>query len=245
MTKPSITLALFLLTFLSVSGQESETTAAEEKSESLAAVRCWILPGEDRGAVALTVTEPKTSEPKLVAATKDAAVTAQPSYEPMAPGSVKIELRSGDEVLATETGALRADRHYTAVAWSKGGKWELRVFADDPASPNATDRPLRVVNFASGRETLLAVDAGQEAKVAPESVQEFRTPRKVAMIRVQVLSLDGGPPAQSSVEVDFGSSPSAYVVVGPDYRGRMRPRVIQGGSPPPEPTVTADLDAQE
>jgi hypothetical protein len=38
--------------------------------------------------------------------------------------------------------------------------------------------------------------------------------------------------AQSSGEVDFVETPSAYVVIAPDYRGRMRPRVISGGSLP-------------
>jgi hypothetical protein len=245
MIKSRLALALFLLPVFSAPGQEVEVPATDQKAEARASLRAWIFPGADKRPVALVVTLQEAPEPKVLAGTKDAAVTAQPGYASFSPGSMRIELKSGDEVLASQTGALRPERHYTAVAWSKGGKWQLQVFADDPASPNATDRPLRVVNFAGDRETLLAVDAGQDAKVAPDSVQEFRAPPKVAMVRVQVLSVDGGPPAQSSVEVDFASSPSAYVVVGPDYRGRMRPRVVQGGPPPPEPGAANGSDAQQ
>ncbi len=239
MTKPLPALALLLVAVGPASAQEADPLAPEQNSEARAALRGWIFPGNDTAPVVIAITSQETPEPKSLAGTKDGLVNARPSYEQVAPGAQKIELKSGEEVLVAKTGSLRPERHYTAVAWNSGGKWELQVFGDDAASPNATDRPLRVMNFAGGRETLLAIDGGEEAKVAPDAVQEFRAPRKIAMVRVQVLALDGGPPAQSSVEVDFASSPSAYVVVGPDYRGRMRPRIIQGGAPPPEPAEPA------
>jgi len=241
MNRQCLITALLWLLAVPVPGQEAPAPATDQDVENRAFLRGWIFPGGDKRAVALTVTLQEDEAAKVIVGTKDAAARAQPGYAPLAPGSLKIELKSGDEVLASKTGTLRPEQHYTAVAWIKGGKWDLQVFADDPASPNATDRPLRVINFAGGRETLLSTDGGAETKVAADTVQELRGPRKVSMVRVQVLAPDGGPPAQSSVEVDLRSVPSVYVVVGPDYRGRMRPRIILGGQPPEEFAEGAEL----
>jgi hypothetical protein len=89
-----------------------------------------------------------------------------------------------------------------------------------------------VLNFAHGRETLVNYGTDKDVKVPGDSIQEVRMAPKIAGVAVKVLAADGSPPAQTSAEVDFSKASSAYVVVGPDYRGRMRPRVIDGGLPP-------------
>jgi hypothetical protein len=51
----------------------------------------------------------------------------------------------------------------------------------------------------------------------------------------QFGSFDGGYPALSGYELDYANySWTVYVVSGPDYRGRLRPRVVFGGTRPYE-----------
>jgi co-chaperonin GroES (HSP10) len=205
-------------------------------------LRGWIFPSEETQTVSLGLAIAGAEERKPLANTKDAVVAAQPGYAANPAGTTLIELKSGDRVLASKSGGLRAERHYTAVAWNKDGRWELEVYADDSASANAPDRSLRVLNFALGRDTEISVDGGAEALVSKESVAEIKLPAKTTMVTARVKSLDGGAPAQSSVEIDFAAIPSAYVVIGPDYRGRMRPRVIEGGNLFMEETASVSPD---
>jgi hypothetical protein len=130
------------------------------------------------------------------------------------------------------TAELADNTAYTVLAWRQGGKWELKVYVDGPFAKNLADRPLRLMNFAENRETLISLDNGSETKVAANTVEEFKISPKLTSFTVKVLAPDGGPAAQSSGEVDFTSTPSAYVVIAPDYRGRMVPEVITGGNLP-------------
>lgn len=218
--------------------QESEQEAPAGREKPQAFLRGWIC-GADESPVFMVLIDEEGGVVQLAEAA-GGAVSASELYQPFKPGRRAVELRSGKDVLARADAPLRKDGVYTLLAWKTGPSWQTQLFSDAAAAPNAPDCPLRIVNFAGGRETLLSVDGGDDTKVSPNTVQEFRGPRKVSMVRVQVLSLDGGPPAQSSVEVDFRSIPSAYVVVGPDYRGRMRPRIISGGQPPEESAEDAE-----
>lgn len=90
--------------------------------------------------------------------------------------------------------------------------------------------PVRVFNFSGGRKTVLHPRDAKPSEVPPGSVAEIKLPASLAPLRVEVPTLDGkGAPALSTVELDLKQWPSAYVVVSPDYRGRMRPRVLRGG----------------
>jgi hypothetical protein len=143
------------------------------------------------------------------------------------------ELKGKDNaVLASESVNMRAGSYYTLLAsQNKEGNWSIKTFFDGPAKVGAVDRPLRVLNFADGRETLLEVSGSPSVTVPGNSYLERNSPAKLLGISVKVHPNDGSPPAQSSTEIDFTVLPSAYLVVCPDYRGRMRPRVIDGGKP--------------
>lgn len=232
---PAAALLTLCVAPLAAQPEEHETVTGERKIP--ASLRAWIFPGSLTQPVTVSITPAGTETTKALAFAKDGATVSRTSYEQIPPGSMRVDLKSGDEVLASKTGNLREEAHYTVLAWNNGGRWELQVFNDDLSSPNAADRPLRVLNFAQGRDTTIALDNGAENPVAKDSVQEMKLPGKVTLVTARVKSLDGGPPAQSSVEIDFASSPSAYVVVGPDYRGRMRPRVLRGGPLPEEPSA--------
>ena len=229
--RTSVTALCVFLSLLAPAAVLAQAPAGTPPPLSL--LRGWLFPAGESDAASLEVKSQADDNPVVFAVSKGGERQANPGYREIKPGNATIEVKSGDQVLATGTVPLVGDKQYTVVAWKVGPRWELKVFADGPAAPNAADRPLRVLNFAQGRETMLSVGGGPETKVAAGSIQEIKLPPKLTGMIVKVLATDGGAPAQSSTEVDFSAIPSGYVVVAPDYRGRMRPRVIEGGAPPP------------
>jgi len=240
MSKASLTqgagFALIILAASMACGLTQEPEPGPERQATN--VRGWILTPDS--AVRLQLSGAEATEGINLASGGEGGISVSSDYREARPGNYLVELKSGDEVVASARGALRASRHYTAVVWRNGSKWELKVFADDVADANTVDRPLRVLNFADERETLVSFDAGAETRIPQQAVQETKAPAALGMVNVKVLAPDGGPPAHSSVEVDFKVVPSAYVVIGPDYRGRMRPRVVIGGPAPELPEEPAE-----
>lgn len=229
-----------LLCFFSVFdlvAQESGDPAAPSSGEvPEALLRAWIF-GSDEPRVTIVLLDEQGGVFAPLADSANGAVSAGETYMTVRPGRRTVELRADENVLARVDVPLRKDGAYTLLAWKNGQRWQTRVFSDSARASESDNCFLRVVNFAGERETLLSVDGSKEVKVPSSTVEELPGPRKVCMVRVQVLAPDGGPPAQSSVELDMSTIDSAYVVVGPDYRGRMRPRVITGG---PTPEVSGD-----
>jgi hypothetical protein len=227
-----------------------------EKEAPQAVIRAFILPAEGANQSVQLVVLPQRADadltPQVVAAAEGAAVF-NASYQPLVPGAVVVELRAGDKVLAKTAGTLRPARAYTFVAWQAppATDWQIKAFPDDPATPNAADRALRILNFPAGREALVSIDRGAETKLPGNAVQELRSPPKVIGATVKVLDPAGGPPALSNMEMDFGTLKSGYIVVVPDNLGRMRPQFIGGGyeeipelAPAPS-TASAPVSAED
>ena len=212
--------------------QEAAEAADQQPKKSL--IRAWIIPSSESDAVAVSLKSARDESPTVLAISKGGNREINPGYLEVNPGNTSFEIKpeQGEEILAQTAGPLQPERQYTAVAWKNGGKWQLKVFPDGPVTSKAAERPLRFLNFAQGRETLATIGQDKEGKIPPDAISEVKLPPKISGIVVKVLAPDGGPPAQSSTEVDFTIASSAYVVVGPDYRGRMRPRVITGGEIP-------------
>lgn len=228
--RPAV-IPVFVALALASPGWSQESAPEDSRAPATAKVRGWLFPSGDKEVFALALKPTGASEPVVLASTKDGAVVSDAGYTELQPSTgVEVALQSGEKTISAQALALREGCHYTIVAWSDGGRWQLKAYADDLGSPNATDRPLRVLNFAEGRPTSVSVAGGAETKVAPDSVTELRAPSELVLVTVKVQAMDGGAPAQSSVELDFSFLPCAYVAIGPDYRGRMRPRIISGGS---------------
>lgn len=219
--------------------------AAEGAAKAPASLRGWIFP-DGEGQLVLQCKAGVDEQPRsLATATGEQRITGE-SYEELMPGRAELQLKSGEKILATAGGSLAEGRQYTAIALREGADWKIRVLADGPAKADSSMRPLRICNFAAGRETLLLLQGGKEIRIPADSFQEMEVAPGVTGLSVKVLATDGGAPAQSSTEVDFTRAPSAYVVVAPDYRGRMRPRVILGGASevPAEPAAEAAAELQ-
>lgn len=201
--------------------------------------RVWVLPARDGQEVSF-VARASASEPlQTLGVSKNGEQQITRGYAPAKPGSYQFGVLGADQsVLAREEAPLRGGSYYTVIAFQEGKDWKIRAFLDGPQPQGA--RPLRVFNFSRGREATLDIGQKQSApaKVGPDGVSEFSAPASVTGITVNVLARDGGAPAKSSFEVDFVSVPSAYIVIAPDYRDRMRPQTIEGG-----PRVESAADA--
>ena len=207
---------------------------SEKKESSPAMIRGFVIPLEGSNvSLQLGIKPQQPSQvdaPLQVVAATAGPATFGSNYAPIKPGGVVIELRSGDKMLVDGSVTLQPARAYTFVAWqSSSAGWQLKAFPDDPTTPNAADRAVRVLNFPAGRETLLTIGQGAETKLPANAVQEVRVPPKVIGAKVSVLAPDGGPPALNTMEMDFSTLKSGYIVVVPDNLGRMRPQFIGGG----------------
>ena len=232
----------------------AEPTAAARAPQP-AQVRAWIFPGASKAAAKVVFRSSAEQAPSEMAASTGGARFTSPVYREWPAGEAFCEITAAGQSVFSGNLPLREGGHYTMLVWNNGTKWEFKTFADAAPSKNASDRPLRILNFADGRTTAVAPDGAPEAKVAGNAVQEVRLPAKINGLTVRVLDPEGGPPAQTSTEVDFAEQALAYLVVGPDYRGRMRPQLIEGGPPkidpaslvleaPTDPAQRAALEAQ-
>ena len=217
--------SLCLLT--GVGAQSSSSTKAEAKVPP-SMVRGWIFPGPDAEEAKIRFRLGKEGEAQTLSeAMADASQIVQ-RYQPVKAGAYQFALATGGKP-TVKSQTLRPQRFYTVMAWEKEGKWTLQVMRDAPAAPNAATRPLRLLNFSGDRKALIRVGQGKQEPMAADSVREVQLPLELTGLDVEVLDPSGGPSARTSTEVDLRTMASAYLLVAPDYRGRMRPRLIEGG----------------
>ena len=225
-----------LVVALCASAQEPvASNSGEPTTNRVSSVRGWVVPLAKTQISLHLKSEAQEAQAaqRILSASSDGSPSTGPTYTDTASGLSLAELRGKDDaVLVSERVSLRAGGYYTFLAsQNKEGNWSIKSFFDGPTKPGAVDRPLRVLNFADSRETVLEIPGSQSFVVPGNSSLERNYPAKLLGFTVKVLTNDGSPPAQSSSEIDLAVLPSAYLFVGPDYRGRMRPRMIDGGKP--------------
>jgi hypothetical protein len=204
------------------------------KGAAPAHIRAFLLPSDGSfGEVLLRAQITGMEAPVVLASIAPGVPAASSGYQQIDGGTGAYEMRAGEQLLGSGTLRLIPGRAYTIVGWQSGQAWQTKVFPDD-GTPGATTRPLRVLNFPAGRETLLSFKEGEETKIPPNSVQEFSLTPQLTAISAKVLSRQGGPPTQSSIELNLRELPSAYVVIMPDNVGRMLASFIEGGAPAAE-----------
>jgi len=238
MINPRFVAALAAALALIVPSSSLRAQAAPAPPPPPAMLRAWLFPAEASDTASIAIKGAAQEQPVTLVSTSGGARQVSPGYREVKEGATAIEVKSGDQLLASGNVSLAGGRQYTLIAWRSGPKWELKAFPDSSPSSNAADRPLRLINFADGRETLVSINGADGTKLADGSVQEVRLKPKVLDIAVQVMAPDGGPPFQTSTAFDLAQADSAYVVVAPDYRGRPDAQVLAGGTgPPPPPPV--------
>ncbi len=210
----------------------AQAPVAEEKGAEVptAHVRCWIFPASDKDIATVVARAADKSEHQLASA-KGVAVSPV-SYTTLPPGAYVLEVKSGDRTVSSSAIQLKDGSYHTIAALPKGTAWELAAYSDGLRDDKSAARPVRVFSFAGGRKTILHTGSASPVQVASGSVAELQMPASLVPLRAEVLATDKGAPAVSTVEMDLKQWPSAYVVVSPDYRGRMRPRVLRGGEEP-------------
>jgi hypothetical protein len=226
----------------------SGQTEAEQKRGAM--VRGWLLPTDETSKVDLTVRLADGEKTLSLASTSGAAASCNSGYAKLKPaGAVEVELKSEDKVISTQRINLRPNRCYTFVAWREANAWRMKAFADDLASANAAELPLRVLNFADGRRTEFIVAGGQPRKADPNTIQEIKIAPKNSDLSISVLDPKAGAPSQTTTAFDFSNVGSAYLVIAADYLGRYDMRVITGGVtldvPPPLTATNYALPAPE
>jgi hypothetical protein len=224
-----IKVILILLIFpFSSFAQDANEQSSIERKVSKTHLRGWIC-GANEPAVSMVLIDEKEKEPLPIAAAAESEISADEVYKSFTPGVRIVQLRSGDKVLSSTNVLLKEGQIYTLLAWKNGSEWRSRLFSDSVTDEVGYVASLRVINFADGRESVISVDGKPGIKISSNSINEIQAPLKTCMVRVSTLAHDGGPPAQSTMEVNFKTAPSTYVVVGTDYRGLIRPAIILGG----------------
>ena len=221
----------------------SQPTGAPQQSPGF--LRAWVIPeaGAGRTELRLPPASPE-ARPLILASSGSGEGVIPTTYTTIPAGTASLELLSDGKAVSSKTVQVRPATYATVLATQKGSGWELRVFEDGPAKKTAATRTVRVLNFAKGLPARFTVGTNKPSPVAADSWQELQLPRAQLGVSVAMLSTNGGPPSSTPAAIDLVASDSAYVVVLPDHRGRMRPQVIPGAPAPvaeaPKPR-TADV----
>lgn len=206
---------------------QAPVTEEKEAEVPTAHVRCWIFPTDNVKATTLVARAADKTEHEL--ASVQGSAHTPTAYTALSPGAYVLDLKLGDRSVSSAAIQIKDGTYHTIAVVPKGSALELVPYFDGPRPDKSAPRPVRVFNFAAGRSTVLYPGSARPSKVPAGSVAELQLPPSVMPFRVEVLASNGSAPATSTVELDLKRTPSAYVVVSADYRGRMRPRVLSGG----------------
>jgi hypothetical protein len=227
MTKRAfLTLCCFALPQI-LCAQETEEPTVEPEVPT-AQVRAWIFNSE--GPCLLRLRGEKSEEAITIAEVQQSGANIEVAYRPVEPGRYRVELLRGEEALAAEVVVLGEDSAQSVVAWPEAGKWRIKSLSDSPA-PNATDKTLRLLHFNKQFGLVLTIGDGAEQTAPLGTVAEKKVAAKRTVIHLKTVGPNQEQGASSYFDVDFSSWPSAYVLAQADYRGRIKPVVIQGGLP--------------
>ena len=218
-----------------VSGQQppAETSPSADGGKAPGRLRAWVFPGKQGGSSTLTIGATGTDGSWISLATAVSQATGS-AYRDVPQSAYTFAIKDGEKIVAQKQAQVASDSFYTLAAWLKDGKWSLEVYPDSAAPGGSGQRALRLLNFAGAATTTVLVGSARTpVKVVPDSIQEVKLPAKITPLEVSVQPTGGGAPARTLSEVDLAVAPAAYVLVSPDYRGRLRPSIIPAGEPAP------------
>lgn len=234
MIKPKLLLVLPLLFAgfcLDVGAQQPAEAPADQAvaARRPGKVRAWLFPGAPGAeSIVLSATAPDGNS---IAFATAAAPTTDSAYRDLPAGTYSFDLKDKETVIGQKKERISSGSFYTLVAWPKDGKWTMELYSDDAASGGGP-RPLRLLNFAGQATTTVKVGGLPTAvTLVPDSLQEIKLPAKITPFEVIAQPPGAEPPARTINDVDMTLASAVYILVSPDYRGRLRPQIIEGGEP--------------
>lgn len=221
-----LALCLPVVTALAQSAPEAADSTGKPRPKAQVRVFAFPLEGTT-GTVVARGSVGDMETPVVMASAPAGRSLTDEAYQDFAAGQGVYEFLSGDQVVASGPLRLMPNRAYTLVAWQGTDRaWQTKLFADDST---AASRPMRVLNFVSGRPSVVATEGSDGTTVPPATVQELQVPAKILDLRAKVQDPKGGPPFQTSTGFDFSQAGSGYLLISPDYRGKPDVRVLAGG----------------
>lgn len=191
-------------------------------------LRVWVFPGK-QGAASVSIGATGADGAALALAT-GASQALGAAYRDVPQGAYIFAVKDGEKALAQKQTQINSASFYTLAAWLKDGKWSMEIYPDSVTSKASGQSALRVLNFAGAATTTALVGSTRTpVKVAPDSIEDIKLPSKITPLDVSVQPAAGGAPARTLSEVDLAIAPAAYILVSPDYRGRLRPQIIPAG----------------
>ena len=223
-----LSLAVLLLSVVFCMGQAPESAPSPDERKTPAHVRVWSMLFDESSPVSIKI---KTTEPEptnLLEAPGKGATRG--FYAEVPKGAGEITASAAGVVLASAKLDLVPGDYRTILISRQNGKIDLQILQDP--LPGQKDFPpaVRLLNFGTGRSAEVTL-GGQTKITVPDNKLVITPISAKADLTVQVVLPDpaGGPPAISSTDVDLRTSPSWSMVVTPDYRGKLRPRVSPDG----------------
>jgi hypothetical protein len=208
--------------------QEAIPEGASDPKRVPAHIRVWVMVFDEKAPISIAFKGKDAESVTLLE-----APGVQPTrgfYVEVPKGSGEIVASAGEIVLASATVDLLPDDHRTVLISRKGGKLNLQVLQDP--LPGQKDFPpvVRLLNFGTGRSAEVTLGAQNKVIVPENQMVISQVPAQTDIpLRVVLPDPSGGPPAISSTDIDSRTSPSWSLVVIPDYRGKLRPRVSPDG----------------
>jgi len=208
--------------------EQLDSPTAKERKGPPAHVRIWAMVYDENTPFAVKA-KAAQGDPIVLIET-DGKIPNRSSYVELPKGQTDLSLLSAGTPVKSEKIELKPDDYRTILISRKNGvlSWEV---LQDPI-PKQKDFPpaVRLLNFGSDRVADVQIGAQPLVKVQPNSfVVAPLTESGTVNINVSLPDPKGGPPATSITDFSTAVSPSWSVVVIPDYRGKLRPRISPDG----------------
>lgn len=226
-TRLSILVSCLLSPF-PLQAQEISSPSDEDKKGPLAHVRVWMMVFNENAPLAVK-SQSAGGEPMTIFE-GDGKTPSKSSYLEIPHGSTTLSLTTGASPVKSEKIDFKPDDYRTILISRKNGALSWEIFQDP--IPGQKDFPpaVRLLNFGTERTADITIGTQPPVKVQPNTC--LVTPLLASgeiNIAVSLPDPMGGPAATSVTDLNTSISPSWSVIMIPDYRGKLRPRVSPDG----------------
>jgi hypothetical protein len=228
-----ITLLLFCFlasAFPARMNAEPEPPSSKKKQPAYFRIRVFLL--DEKQAVSATLPQPNADPVELLSAPSGEHPITTP-YEGLPAKETKLAIRIGSQTHEVDM-KLDEGIYYTLLVYREGGGLLTPLLQDtfpDPAEPGCH---IRIFNFGSNRTANLSLDGKNEQQFAPNTFTELPALPVEGKLAINITIPDpgGGYPAIARADINIKAARALSVVIVPDYRGNLRPRIFKDGPAP-------------